>query len=895
MGKWRAGVLILVHVLMAAHIVQWLVTGLTVSPVEPSESMYTLRDGTVNAGFVFFVLAILSTLVFGRFFCGWGCHIVAVQDLCGWVMMKCGIKPRPFRSRLLLLVPMGLAVYMFAWPVIVRDVVRPLLADPRGHLPDWLGQIDPLPGYRAAFLVQDFWATFATWWMAIPFILACGAFTVYFLGAKGFCTYGCPYGGLFAPADKLSVGRIIVNDNCEHCGHCTAVCTSNVRVSEEVRDYGMVVDPGCMKCLDCVSVCPNDALSFGFGRPAVFAPVRAGAEATAAKAKEMRAARWDLSWAEELVCAVLFLVLFWCYRGMFNQVPMLMAVAMGGLGAWACWKTWRLLVDASSRVHGFQLKYHGRIRGWGVAFAAATLAWLVVAGWSGYIRWNLLRAQLAYQKLDTPIEFVLRPDFAPTPEDVAQAQAALRHYQRGAAPGEMGTGGIAFLWPLRADEWLNISYLRLLIGDWEGAEEASRRVLESGHPRDALVFELARVMDARTMREIERMNYQGIPEVETAKVRAASDQRIQAMLTEALKKHDDLFGVRDHLIRRRLAAAATPGPGEDAVKKLADARAAAATEWNDALARHIRSTGGPLVAAGFFRDIGDAAKARSLVDGALAQREVTPDQLLQAAGLLASLGDTERAASVATRAANAGMRLSGPRAGAARLLSQMGRLDEAAVQATKAIEQAKGRPHGGVRGGEAATLIGAGLLGIELDLRAEAAVRAMSPEQLAARAKELGVDPAQAPESLASAVFVAERARRKLDGLSIVRDGAKVYAGSGWELEPIGMQLLQLASAGRRADLLTEAVSILEQARTAEPKSPSLRHDLAIALYTAGRTDEAIKELRAAAELAPANAYLAQRLAELLDQSGKVQEAAFWFSEARRRGEAPPAKPANKP
>ena len=28
---------------------------------------------------------------------------------------------------------------------------------------------------------------------------------------------------------------------------------------------GMVVDPGCMKCMDCVSVCPNDALYFGFG------------------------------------------------------------------------------------------------------------------------------------------------------------------------------------------------------------------------------------------------------------------------------------------------------------------------------------------------------------------------------------------------------------------------------------------------------------------------------------------------------------------------------------------------------------------------------------------------------------------------------------------------------
>ena len=43
------------------------------------------------------------------------------------------------------------------------------------------------------------------------------------------------------------------------------VCTSNVRVHEEIREYGGVVDPGCMKCLDCVSVCPNDALSYNCG------------------------------------------------------------------------------------------------------------------------------------------------------------------------------------------------------------------------------------------------------------------------------------------------------------------------------------------------------------------------------------------------------------------------------------------------------------------------------------------------------------------------------------------------------------------------------------------------------------------------------------------------------
>jgi hypothetical protein len=66
MGRWRAGVLIALNLLMIGHIIQWNVSGRTVSPIEPSETMYTLQNGAVNAGLIFFSLAILSTLILGR-------------------------------------------------------------------------------------------------------------------------------------------------------------------------------------------------------------------------------------------------------------------------------------------------------------------------------------------------------------------------------------------------------------------------------------------------------------------------------------------------------------------------------------------------------------------------------------------------------------------------------------------------------------------------------------------------------------------------------------------------------------------------------------------------------------------------------------------------------------
>lgn len=257
--RWRAAVLIAVHVLAAIHIAHWMTTGSTVSPLEPSESMEFAKNSVVNAGLVFFAITILSTLILGRWFCGWACHVVALQDLSRALLLKVGIRPRPMRSRWMMLVPLAAGFYMFLWPVVYRLWIK-----------------DSFAVQGAQWTTEGFWDTFTTsWFMAgLTFFIA-GFVAVYFLGAKGFCTYACPYGAVFGTVDRLSPGRIRVTDACVQCGHCSLTCTSNVDVSREVHDYGMVVDPGCMKCMDCVSVCPEDALYFGFGKPALFAkPIR---------------------------------------------------------------------------------------------------------------------------------------------------------------------------------------------------------------------------------------------------------------------------------------------------------------------------------------------------------------------------------------------------------------------------------------------------------------------------------------------------------------------------------------------------------------------------------------------------------------------------------------------
>jgi len=485
LSYWRAGVLILVNVLIVAHIIQWLIMGRTIAPVEPSESMRTLEFGEINPGFVFFSLALLSTFLFGRFVCGWGCHVIALQDLCTWMLGKMRIKAKPFRSRLLLLAPSMLALYMFVWPMFKRAVLFPLLDSMKITHPIWLDRPPAITGITTHFIVEDFWATFPPWYMAIPFLLVCGFACVYFLGNKGFCTYGCPYGGFFAPLDKLSIGCIVVDDNCHQCGHCTATCTSNVRVHQEVRDFGMVVDPGCMKCLDCVSVCPNGALSFSFGKPAAFAkPLLGGTVAIAGRGRPP----YDLTLAQDLILFVLGIGLFLSFRGLLDSVPLLMAAGLASIGVYALAKLWQGLTQPSVRIQNLQLKVKGRFTVTGGLIVLLGVAYLGLGVWGGVVNYHRWQGDLGDQAIVVPFATVFSPGYKPAPADKAMAEAAIRHLEIG---GERAHGGIG--WKHLPKTLVRLSWLHAVACNLPAAEQYLTQAIDEGKPGPDWIFGLARL------------------------------------------------------------------------------------------------------------------------------------------------------------------------------------------------------------------------------------------------------------------------------------------------------------------------------------------------------------------------------------------------------------------
>ena len=408
-GKWRALSLVLVHALVAIHIVHWMKRGSSLTPLEPSESMEFAKTGLVNAGLLFFVLMIASTLVFGRWFCGWACHIVALQDGARWLLHKLGIRPRAVNLGLLAVVPWLAFAYMFLGPLAERAI-------------EGVGL-----GVSGVQLTRpDFWGTFPPWPVALATFLVCGLAIVYLLGAKGFCTYGCPYGAIFGVVDQLAPMRIVVSDACEGCGHCTAVCSSNVKVHQEVRDFGAVVDPGCMKCLDCVSVCPKNALSVGWGAPAIAKKTRkpldprpktplarwlgllgfelaalavfqwhggaieprlvlvlgllSFAVTVAFKSKAQRRAEYTL--AEELVLGLLFLLAMLAFRGWHDSVPFLFALGLSSVLAYLGLQALRLAWKRDVSIQRWHLRTAGKLSRVGVSFTVLCLPLAGVWTWA---------------------------------------------------------------------------------------------------------------------------------------------------------------------------------------------------------------------------------------------------------------------------------------------------------------------------------------------------------------------------------------------------------------------------------------------------------------------------------------------------------------------------------
>ena len=336
---------------------------------------------------------------------------------------------------------------MFLWPAVFRLSIGDSFSRP-----------------TTVWTTTNLWSGLPGSTIGVTTLLVCGFLIVYVLGSKGFCTYACPYGALIGAADRFAPFRVRVTDACRQCAVCTASCTSNVRVHEEVRDFGMVVDRACMRCLDCVGACPNDALLYGVGAPSLLKKARPGAQGYRR--------RWNVTWAEEIVLATAFAAAFFTFRGLYGAVPFLLSLGISGTLSYLCLVTIRLLRKSNVSFGGWRLEREGTLTGPGKVFAALMAVLLLFVAHSAVIQWHDRAGDRLYRQTAEQRAVALDLDRSLAPlsgGDLDIAQRATRHIEFAERWGLFGNPRFH----------LKLAWLSVLTGQKGGYDERIAAAVEA--------------------------------------------------------------------------------------------------------------------------------------------------------------------------------------------------------------------------------------------------------------------------------------------------------------------------------------------------------------------------------------------------------------------------------
>ena len=246
--KLRIASLVGIHVLILAHI--YIFGDRIIGSIDFQEFFHAfIKYGIINAGVVLVLLAFVTTLIFGRFFCGWACHFGAIQELSWWLLKKMGITPRTINSSLVTILPLFILLNFYIAPNLSHAMNTP-----------W-------EGISMQLGMPSIWAFLPGFIIGALTFVVDGFLIVYFLGRKGFCRYICPWGAFLKFPNAIAMFKVRNTEGCIKSGNCTTNCPVGIDVSYEINHYDKVTNTNCTSCMICIEGCPSSAISYRWENP----------------------------------------------------------------------------------------------------------------------------------------------------------------------------------------------------------------------------------------------------------------------------------------------------------------------------------------------------------------------------------------------------------------------------------------------------------------------------------------------------------------------------------------------------------------------------------------------------------------------------------------------------
>ena len=178
---------------------------------------------------------LVSGIVFGRAFCGWGCPGGPVSELLSKLAVARGKARRAIES-------------VSKYPVVIASMLFFLvISNPRWAIP-----------IRTGAFFESVSLTFEhanqLWLWRTGFIL--GGLALAVIIPHFWCRYLCPTGGLLELFNRFALVKYFKTAECNGCNACGRVCPTETQPAEV----------NCVNCGDCRSSCPVDAIKMGYGK-----------------------------------------------------------------------------------------------------------------------------------------------------------------------------------------------------------------------------------------------------------------------------------------------------------------------------------------------------------------------------------------------------------------------------------------------------------------------------------------------------------------------------------------------------------------------------------------------------------------------------------------------------
>ncbi len=180
---------------------------------------------------LWFLGIVVVTYLFGRVWCGWICHLGALQEFIYSSDRFDFLKGKRTQE-----IMRWIRYVLFAALIVQLIATQEIL----------FSHVDP---FKVAFNLSSY---YTAGWILLGILLITSLF-IY----RPFCRAACPVGLLLGWTNRLPGASIIGrNKSCTGCLSCRKVCRT-----QAIDEYATVSHPDCIMCGDCLDSCKKEGLS----------------------------------------------------------------------------------------------------------------------------------------------------------------------------------------------------------------------------------------------------------------------------------------------------------------------------------------------------------------------------------------------------------------------------------------------------------------------------------------------------------------------------------------------------------------------------------------------------------------------------------------------------------